>query len=232
MENADALVAFSAIIRGMDLHSRHASALVGSDDVDTVGLRMRGEDVVVVYRADPEQRALRWGSRPLGSRLGVFQVLQSLPLGEWIPVDALTERERRILPAIPSWALKKQNRRVLRLADVPVHVDLVVIRGDEGLDTLDRACLVGLAAPRMALCATLGTDAKRALWEADYYGVGLAVTDDSDMAVLVPHRTTVPESAAALRWLLAERVHTVLESGAREAFSGAVEPSTPEPSKA
>ncbi len=175
-------------------------------------LCVRGGAVTAVYRPVAEQGRLRaGGSRVLGSRLGLYQVLQALPLGEWVPVDALTEREQRILPALPAWTRSRRSGRVLRIADTPVRLDLLVTRGEGWLDALDRACVLGPVAPRTAVCPPLGEDRERACLEADFYGVGLAELDGDGVRVLVRPRTEVPESAAALRWRLAERVHRAVE---------------------
>ncbi len=174
-------------------------------------LCVRGGAVTAVYRPVAEQGRLRAGGRLLGSRLGLYQVLQALPLGEWVPVDALTEREQRILPALPAWTRSRRSGRVLRIADTPVRLDLLVTRGEGWLDALDRACVLGPVAPRTAVCPPLGEDRERACWEADFYGVGLAELDGDGVRVLVKPRTEVPESAAALHWRLAERVHRAVE---------------------
>ncbi|NKZ00077.1 hypothetical protein [Nocardiopsis alborubida] len=196
----------------MELRSHHVRALVGSAEARAVDLCVRGGAVTAVYRPVAEQGRLRaGGSRVLGSRLGLYQVLQALPLGEWVPVDALTEREQRILPALPAWTRSRRSGRVLRIADTPVRLDLLVTRGEGWLDALDRACVLGPVAPRTAVCPPLGEDRERACLEADFYGVGLAELDGDGVRVLVRPRTEVPESAAALRWRLAERVHRAVE---------------------
>jgi hypothetical protein len=195
----------------MELRSHHVRALVGSADARTVDLCVGGSAVTAVYRPVAEQGRLRAGGRVLGPRLGLYQVLQALPLGEWVPVDALTEREQRILPALPTWTRSRRNRRVRRIADAPVRLDLLVIQGKGWLDALDRACVLGPVVPRAVVCPPLGEDRQRAGWEADYYGVGLAEHGQDGVRVLVRPRTEVPESAAALHWRLAERVHRAVE---------------------
>ncbi|WP_433700931.1 hypothetical protein [Nocardiopsis sp. CA-288880] len=195
----------------MEPDPRHMRALVGSEDARTVDLSVRGVPLTAVHRPVAEQARLRSGGRALGSRLGVYQVLQALPLGSWVPVDALSEREQAILPALPAWTRIRRNGWILRLADTPVRLDLLVTRGEKWLDALDRACALGAVAPRMAVCDSLGEDRDRACWEADYYGVGLAVRHGSGLRVLVRPRHGVPEPAAALHWRLAERVHRAAE---------------------
>jgi hypothetical protein len=173
-------------------------------------------ETTVVCRPVGEQEALRGGiGRLLGDRLGVFEVLQALPLGEeWVPVDALTVREQAILPAVPGWALRRRNRSVLRLADVPVYVDLAVVRGEESFEALDQAVRLGPGVSSLAVCDTLGPAPERAVLEADYCGVGLAMAQGDTVRVLVEPRAEVPEAEAALRWRFAEHVYRALHTGA------------------
>lgn len=208
--------AFSATIGQMELQSAHCRDLVGSSDTRFVEMDLRGDRVTALYRPVEEQYALRADGKALGPRLGVYQVLQALPLGEWVPVDSLTDRERRILSAVPAWTRKRANGRLLRLADLPLHVDLLLTRATDWLDALDRACVLGSAAPRMAVCSDLADDGERAVWEADYRGVGLATYRQGELRVLVRPQRAVPEFAASLRWRLAERVFTASRSGLRE----------------
>ncbi|WP_239642972.1 hypothetical protein [Nocardiopsis alkaliphila] len=177
---------------------------------------VRGDLVTAVYRPVEAQRALRADGRTLGPRLGAYQVLQALPLGEWVPVEGLTDREQRILPAIPTWTRKRRNGRLFRLADLPVRLDLLVTQGTEWLDALDRACVLGLAAPRMAVCFGPVDDGERAVWEADYRGVGLATYREGEMRILVHPQRTVPESAASLHWRLAEQVFSASQGALSE----------------
>ncbi|MEE2038819.1 hypothetical protein Q8791_16470 [Nocardiopsis sp. CT-R113] len=193
----------------MELDPRHMSALGGPVDARTVVLCTSGVPFTAVYRPVVEQSRLRTEGRTIGSRLGVYQLLQALPLGKWVPVGALSAREKAILPALPTWTRIRRNGQVLRLADTPVRLDLLVTRGEKWLDALDRACALGAVAPRTAVCSSLGEDRDRACWEADYYGVGLAVPHGSGLRVLVRPRQGVSESVAALHWRLAERVHRV-----------------------
>jgi hypothetical protein len=190
----------------MELHPRHVGALGVSANARIVDLRVSGGPVTVVYRPVEEQYALRAGGRTLGPRLGVYQVLQALPVGEWVPVDNLTDREQDILPAIPVWTRRRENQRILRLADVPVRLDLLITRGQGWRAALGRSCALGAVAPRMALCRIPGSERTHARLEADYRGVGLAEFRDGDVRVLAPPRPGVPEPVAPLHWQLAERV--------------------------
>lgn len=185
---------------------------------------LRGRPAIVVYRPVEAQRRLREGGRAIGSRLGVYQLLQALPLGEWVPVEGLTEREQHILPALPTWTRARENGRVSRLVDPPVRLEALLTRGDTWAEALDRACVLGRVAPRMAVCPPLNEDRDRACWEADFYGVGLAECDGENVKVLVNAPTDVPEIVAALHWRLAEHVHRVVVE--REASSSPTTPVT------
>ncbi|MFE9243850.1 hypothetical protein [Nocardiopsis sp. NPDC006938] len=190
----------------MEIQPAHFHQFVGSTDVSTVEMNLRGGSVTAVYRPVEEQQALRTAGEALGPRLGVYEFLQALPLGEWVPINTLSDRERRILPAVPTWARRRRSGQLLRLADRPVRLGLLVTVGADWLDSLERACVLSLGAPRMAVCSGLSGDRERAVWEADYRGVGLAEHRDGELRVLVSPRTTVPESLASLRWRMAERV--------------------------
>lgn len=168
---------------------------------------LRGGMVTAVHRLVEEQGPLRAGDRVLGTRLGVYEVLQALPLGQWVPVDSLSDRERRILPAVPTWTRVRKNGRLLRLADLPVRLDLLVVRSGAWNDAVGRAGALGPLAPRMALCAPVREEEiDLACMEASFLGVGLAVTSGEGVRVLVPPCQGVPESMASLHWRLAERV--------------------------
>lgn len=197
-------------------------ALVDAKDARAVDTLVRGRAVTAVYRPVQAQRRLREGGRTLGSRLGVYQLLQTLPLGEWVPLEGLTERERSILPALPTWTRRRRSGRVLRLADAPVRLEALLTRADTWVEALDGACALGRVAPRMAVCPPLLKDRDRACWEADFYGVGLAECHGEDVRVLVNAPTDVPETVAALHWRLAEYVHRVVVE--RETSSGPVTP--------
>lgn len=179
-------------------------------DARAVDLRVRGRPTTAVYRLVEAQSDLRAGGRTLGTRLGIYQLLQALPLGEWVCVDALTEREQRILPALPPWTRVRRNRHILRLADTPVRLDALLARGNTWKEALDRACALGRVAPGTAVCPPLGSDREQACWEADFYGVGLAEHDGEQVKVLVHPSTTVPEPVVALHWRLAEHIHRVV----------------------
>lgn len=192
-------------------------------DARVVDMRVRGRSVTAVYRPLEAQCRLRAGGRRLGSRLGIYQLLQALPLGEWVPVDGLTEREQRILPALPRWTRSRENGRVLRLADTPVRLESLLTWGDTWTEALDRACVLGRAAPRTAVCPPVGEDRDRACWEADFYGVGLAERHGAQVRVLVRPPTALSEAVAALHWRLAEQVHrTVTEREASSAVSAPI----------
>ncbi|WP_157982508.1 hypothetical protein [Nocardiopsis sp. FIRDI 009] len=194
---------------------------------ETVDFRFRGIDAVAVCQPDDEQRRLRAAQdRTLVSRLGVFEVLQTLPLGAWIPVDSLTARERAILPAVPRWALQRRNRHVLRLADVPVDLELVVVPGENWQDALDRARHLGPAARRMAVCDSAPGDPVPALLEADYHCVGLAVVDGSRPRTLVEPPPRSSDAVAALRWRLAEHVYMALRERELTCVSSTAQPSS------
>lgn len=183
---------------------------------------VRGRAVTAVYRPVEAQHRLREGGRTLGSRLGVYQLLQALPFGEWVPLEGLTARERSILPALPTWTRKRRSGRVLRLADAPVRLETLLTWADAWGEALDGACALGRVAPRMAMCPPLLKERDRACWEADFYGVGLAECDGDDVRVLVNAPTEVPETVAALHWRLAEHVHRVVVE--RETSSGLLTP--------
>ncbi|WP_249352292.1 hypothetical protein [Nocardiopsis akebiae] len=215
----------------MDLRRRLRSTLaakcVGSVQGPSavVDLSSRGVETTVVCRPVAAQEALRRrAGRTLGDRLGVFEVLQALPLEERLPLDSLTSRERAILPAVPGWALRRSDRSILRLADIPVHVDVAAVWGEEPFEALDQACRLGPGAPRMAVCETPGDDFERAVLEADYHGIGLAVARGEEARVLVEPRVRASEAEAALRWRFAERVHRALD--ARKGLSPPLQPST------
>lgn len=168
---------------------------------------LRGGMVTAVHRPVKEQGSLRAGGRVLGARLGVYEVLQALPLGEWVPVDSLSVRERRVLPALPVWARRRRNGRLLRLADLPVRLDLLIVRSGVWREAVGRAGALGPVAPRMALCDPFPEEENDlACMEASVHGIGLAVRSGEGARVLVLPPQGVPEPVASLHWRLAERV--------------------------
>src|SRR5699024_9024068 len=157
-------VGFSARICGVEPQPHLLRGLGTPVDARAVDLRVRGRPTTAVYRLVEAQSDLRAGGRTLGTRLGIYQLLQALPLGEWVCVDALTEREQRILPALPPWTRVRRNRHILRLADTPVRLDALLARGNTWKEALDRACALGRVAPSTAVCPPLGSDREQACW--------------------------------------------------------------------
>ncbi|MEU0487732.1 hypothetical protein ABZ249_00785 [Nocardiopsis sp. NPDC006139] len=206
----------------MELKPSHLRTLTGSAGVRTVDLRMRDGTVTALYHPVEDQARLRAGGRTLGARLGVYQVLQALPLGEWVAVDALTEREQNILPAVPVWARKRGKRKVLRLADMPLRLDLLLVRGGSWRTVLGRACALGAVAPRTVLCSPLRQEEEQARLEAAYRGVGLAEVREDGVRLLERPSRRIPEPMAPFHWRLAEQVFGSIHQGSdrAEVFTG------------
>ncbi|WP_017592537.1 hypothetical protein [Nocardiopsis potens] len=175
--------------------------------VDSVELRVFGVSALLFHRPDrAELRRRREAGQPPILRLGALEALMGLPLGEPVPEASLTERERALLRTAPPGAVARDAGRVVRLASVPLRVELAVATGPTWRAALARAARFAPFCARAALADRPPRDAAPAAAEADYYGVGLAVRDGSDAVWLAPPEPFRPRRLSAPKWKFAERV--------------------------
>ncbi|WP_420158091.1 hypothetical protein [Nocardiopsis sp. CNT-189] len=171
------------------------------------GLRVFGVSAWLFHRPDrAELRRRREAGQPPILRLGALEALMGLPLGEPVPEASLAGRERALLRTAPPGAVARDAGRVVRLAAVPLRVELAVATGPTWRAALARAARFAPFCARVALADRPPRDAASAAAEADYYGVGLAVRDGSETVPLVPPEPFRPRRHSALKWKFAERV--------------------------
>lgn len=171
-----------------------------------------GVPALLLFRPDTAEvrRRLDAGQPPI-LRMGALEALMGLPLGEPVPERALTERERCLLRAAPRAALRRDGPDVVRLASVPLRVEMVVVEAPTWRTALRRVGRFPPTSARVAVAGRRPKDGTLAAYEADFYGIGVGVRGDGGAAEDDGVRPLVAPSPGlrrhtAVTWRFAELV--------------------------
>ncbi|MCX4856620.1 hypothetical protein [Streptomyces canus] len=177
-------------------------------------LNIFGIDAVVAYREDIQEieRRASAGAAELTNRRAL-ELLMNLPLDEAIPVDSLSEAERRALRQLPRGSVLRHDGVVVRQATQPMQIDLAVVPGRTWTATKEKAEWFTPFCSRAVLIDGPLRRREDAVMEADFYGIGLLVETGKGVEVIVPPRPFVRRRYTAASWQLVENAYRQLSSG-------------------
>lgn len=163
----------------------------------TVDTRIMGVAAALTYTLDAAEdvRRREAGGREILSP-DVLELLLGLPEGMPVPVGALTARERFGLQEAPPWVVQVVAGHALRLAVVPLVVDLAVVQAKTWRTGLETAGRFTPFCARTMVLPEVPVDVDEMATEASFWGVGVVVQGDQLVAP-VPFRR--------LRWTAAGR---------------------------
>ncbi|MDA2811696.1 hypothetical protein O4J56_13730 [Nocardiopsis sp. RSe5-2] len=179
---ADPLLAFARRLVGAQEDGRGGGTELHGR-VHHARLRVLGVPALLLFRPDPAEvrRRAETGQPPI-LRMGALEALMGLPLGEPVPERTLTERERCLLRAAPHAALRRDGPDVVRLAAVPLRVEMVVVEAPTWRTALRRVGRFPPTSARVAVAGRPPKDGTVAACEADFYGIGLGARCDDGAA--------------------------------------------------
>lgn len=137
----------------------------------------------------------------------LLDTLFGLPVGEPVPLDALTGREREDVGQAPHGVLDISGGCVTRLAVRPCRVELATVRGTCTRKTLARASQFAPFCTR-AVITTVRPTAPEELIEFHYWGIGVIHEDpDGAREVLVEPQPWRPQRVTPAGWRFAENAY-------------------------
>ncbi|MBT2407991.1 MULTISPECIES: hypothetical protein [unclassified Streptomyces] len=147
-----------------------------------------GAEAVVAYRRDARECARRaTAGMPALTRPDVLDLLMALPVGEPVPVDSLSERERRVLKSLPK-AVVRRDGTITRKAMRPVRIDMVFVPGRSWEAAMEKAERFTPFSARTALADGVLRRKDDAVLRADFHGIGLFAVRGDAVDVVVPPR--------------------------------------------
>lgn len=143
-------------------------------------MRLCRADCQVFYRLDRVEHERRTAAqagwldsfRPL-------EVLMNLPVGETVPRSSLSPALRTEIRRLPQGSAAVDRASVTRLAVRPLRVELIVTRATTFRRGLNEASQFAPFSRRAMLLERAPQNLDEALFEADFYGVGVMVSDGS-----------------------------------------------------
>ncbi|MGY3678399.1 hypothetical protein [Streptomyces sp. TE33382] len=192
-----------------------AGALVPGDlvrrDANLAVVEAEGAKVVAAYRFEARERERRAaaGMAPL-TRPDALNLLMALPLGEAVPADSLSDRERRALKYLPKGAVVRRDGSITRLATHPVHVDMVFVPGHSWESAMEQAERFTPFTARSVLIDGVLRRKDEAAMRADFYGIGLLHVQGDAVEVVVPPSPFVRRRHTVAGWKFLEDVHRQL----------------------
>lgn len=171
-------------------------------------MRLLGGPAVVVYRVDrvEDTRRRRSGGRAVVCP-DALELMLSLPLGAPVPLDGLSSREGAALRTVPRWAVQVVDGRAVRRAVPPLSVELAVVEARSWRHGLERAGRFAPFSTRVMVLPRLPRDVDRMCMEADFWGVGVAVSCGEAVEVSVPPTVWRRRRVTAAGWRFQEQVY-------------------------
>lgn len=166
-------------------------------------------DAVVLVKPVEHARRVAVGSGAI-TDLSVLHALMNLPLGQPVPIKDLARVTRNLLEQAPAGALDWPilSGTVLRLADQPVRVPLVVVRAGTWHAGLRRAGAFAPFAKRGVVLPQRPRRLDEYALEADYWGVGLWVTSrGGELEQIVPPEPWIQRYAKPAQWRFLENAY-------------------------
>jgi hypothetical protein len=171
-------------------------------------VQLRGVDVHCVVDVDQSEH-LRRREAQVGSirDRDLLDALVGLTPGVRVPRREIRQEFLRVLHRDVAAAVELDRAGVVRLARVPLIVDLAVVVDAQWRRGLNRASRFGPYCRRVLAMSRLPADPTEFLLAAAYFGVGVWAADvqtaDGD-ALVVPPAPFVPERFTAAAWAFAE----------------------------
>lgn len=171
-------------------------------------VRIFGMAAGVAYRSDQVEVARR-REQGFGSliELDVLDGLMGLPVGLAVARDELTARERALVDRSPAGALERDGERVVRRVVAPVTVQFAVVGARDWRAGLERAGQFAPFCARAMLLPAPPTDWGDAQAQASYFGVGVCVSFDQELHMLVEPRPYVRKRHTPAQWWFAEEAY-------------------------
>jgi hypothetical protein len=176
-----------------------------------------GVQAVVGYRrvtSEWERRAA--AGTPALTRPDTLDLLMGLPVGEAVPVSALSAPEQRALRAIPRGVVARKNRTVTRQAVQALQVDLAVVPGRGWESAMAEAERFTPFCARAVLVDRPLRRREEAMLQADFYGIGLLTLAGGELDVLVPPRPFVRRRHSVAGWRFLEGLYGQLVRADRD----------------
>ncbi|MFC5147048.1 hypothetical protein [Streptomyces aureoversilis] len=170
-----------------------------------------GAKAVAAYRYEAQERERRTavGMPPL-TRPEVLNLLMALPLGEPVPAGSLSEKERRVLKSLPKGAVVRRDGLITRQATQPVHIDMVFVPGRSWESAMEQAERFTPFTARSVLVDGVLRRRDEAVMRADFYGIGLFLTQGDAVEVVVPPSPFVRRRHTVAAWKFLEEIHRQL----------------------
>jgi hypothetical protein len=200
------------VARGpLDVVAAADSDLIPSD-ADVGVLTSFGVQAVVAYRKDePECRRRRAQAMPALVRPDVLDLLMSLPLGEAVARESLSDSELRALKHVPKGAMTRSGSWVKRLAVQPLQIDLVIVPGKGWEAAMEKAERFTPFCARAVLVDRPLRRREDAIMRAAYFGIGLLVVGDGHTVdVVVPPQPFVRKRYTPAAWQFVEEAYRQL----------------------
>ncbi|WP_246144473.1 hypothetical protein [Actinacidiphila oryziradicis] len=171
-------------------------------------VKIFGVRAVLAYRPDLSERERRSEAcTGILNRSDVINLLMGLPVGQAVPVAALSDAERRALKHVPRGVVLREGATVTRAAVQPLRVDLAVVPGRGWQSAMEQAERFTPFCARAALVDGPLRRRDDAIMQADFYGIGLLAVQGDEVEMLVPPRPFVRKRYTAAGWRFVEDVH-------------------------
>jgi hypothetical protein len=193
--------------------ARAAAAWPGEPDgpgVEVAVIRRNNRQAAIAYRLDEVEHARRTAAAqaPI-TQPWQADALMGLPLDLPVPLESLTERERRELHRLPPGAVEYDGLTVVRRARPPVRVAFALVSTQHWRTGLSAA---GEYAPfcRRAMLLPAEPAEPLAVLEASAYGIGVGLADRHGVRELLAPEPYERHRHSPAQWTFVEQVYAQL----------------------
>jgi hypothetical protein len=176
-------------------------------------IRRDQRQVALAYRLDVDEHARREavGQAPI-TQLWQADALLNLPADLPVPLESLTDRERRELHRLPDGAVQRDGMNVIRRARPPLTATFALVSVQHWRTGLSAA---GEYAPycRRAFLLPAAPAEEEALLEASYYGIGVGLADRTGVRELMVPGPYKQMRVTPAQWTFTEQVYAQLPTG-------------------
>lgn len=194
-------------------HSMHSTVpgsiltLTGERSRSTT-VRLFGTTARVAYRTDEIEHARRRqaGLGHLDS-MELLDILMDLPDGSGVPITLVGPAGLSLLRRASEGVVRFAVSSVTRLVKPVVTPQLAVVHAREWHDGLERASRFASYCPRLTVVPELPPDPAKALAEASFYGIGVAVGARSAPTVVLEPEPFLDWQPSVAWWHFSEQVY-------------------------
>jgi hypothetical protein len=180
-------------------------------------VRIFGTAAGVAYRLDHAEVARRQ-EHQLGALtdMDVLDALMGLPVGIPVERSSLTKAELALVDRSPAGVVEHRGEQLIRLAAAPLSVQSAVVAAKNWKTGLKQAGRFAPFCVRAMLLPAVPADVEDLQAQASFYGVGVGVSVDGQMQLLVEPATYARTRHTPAQWWFAEEAWRQIKAAGEE----------------